>query len=1015
MPNPKDTIKKQSYQLDVDDNDGLPEADKNQDIKQKQKVTIGQYIGEQSQKNTYPIDDNVNSDNTSNKFADDFGNDKTYSYSEYLSNAEAHSNYVKQDISKPIKSKQKGTSKTQNNSHSNDVLTNQKDGSAVEPKHTYGNSVLKGYNRFDVETRFRNSAQAGGMPIQKNLGMYNPIAPRIAEKTMQEIGSTMTMLNTGDADLNGIAPAEGVANVEALGLGGMAGNWRKNDQELSAKAALQALLGNSVVSNTVKINSLNNPDLDSPNQFDQEWYSLSKSSGNMTNVDQQFSGLLPTGVIVLHVALFFLMYAGITVLLLLVATIARPQLLNRTSKGKYKPGIHLSHSDGGGFLGINFGDISKFMGIQPVMFDFGECVNEGIFEFFGFDGASSFGEDAIFDFALSQPGYFATFSRMFFRSMNSVGEAIERATKKGSFASMVGNITGIVDAIRDAKIIKMLNYFAIIGEKRIQLKVTKLYNKQVTSGQDSIKTNISPLAHRENNDNTGKSNRLSMRCGNTPGALLIPKKISAAGTKANPYTTAVGAYYKRDGGNRLEKIDPQTRRDIEARLEAEYVPFYFHDLRTNEIISFHAFLETVTDSYTPSYNQINGMGRVEPVQVYKGTTRAVSLTFSVISTNHDDFDIMYQKINKLVTMVYPQFSAGTAVNVNGKTMSMPFSQIPAASPLIRLRVGDLIKTNYSRFALKRLFQTQNDASEQKPGAAETDATNATNAYKNHYDRMSKKKFQINDPFLLRPNTDPASSTFNVGYTLAGAGKGVGNVLPILNAFSGDDYTEPKVLKITSPIRVKYLSETTDSNVPMHMVEILDPKIIKNYKSTSPLPFSGKQENPIVLVSADDLMIDDVMLKLSVQKQIIKNSTLNSKNAKKIINGGNNEYDELLGEKANFTAANNPIVRAFEDNAGGKGLPGVITSLNFDWNATWETTIYGSVAPKYCKISISFTPTHDIAPGIDHEGFNRAPLYNAGRIMNGIGGDGDNNVGSGRAHFDGTARKVNEYTNKKENK
>ena len=96
MPNPKDTIKKQSYQLDVDDNDGLPEADKNQDIKQKQKVTIGQYIGEQSQKNTYPIDDNVNSDNTRNKFDNDFGNDKTYSYSEYLSNAEAHSNYVKQ-------------------------------------------------------------------------------------------------------------------------------------------------------------------------------------------------------------------------------------------------------------------------------------------------------------------------------------------------------------------------------------------------------------------------------------------------------------------------------------------------------------------------------------------------------------------------------------------------------------------------------------------------------------------------------------------------------------------------------------------------------------------------------------------------------------------------------------------------------------------------------------------------------------------------------------------------------
>jgi hypothetical protein len=33
--------------------------------------------------------------------------------------------------------------------------------------------------------------------------------------------------------------------------------------------------------------------------------------------------------------------------------------------------------------------------------------------------------------------------------------------------------------------------------------------------------------------------------------------------------------------------------------------------------------------------------------------------------------------------------------------------------------------------------------------------------------------------------------------------------------------------------------------------------------------------------------------------------------------------------------------------------------------------------------MSFEPIHDIAPGLDHEGFNRAPIYPVGRIVNGL--------------------------------
>ncbi len=40
---------------------------------------------------------------------------------------------------------------------------------------------------------------------------------------------------------------------------------------------------------------------------------------------------------------------------------------------------------------------------------------------------------------------------------------------------------------------------------------------------------------------------------------------------------------------------------------------------------------------------------------------------------------------------------------------------------------------------------------------------------------------------------------------------------------------------------------------------------------------------------------------------------------------------------------------------------------------------------WVKVSISFTPIHDLPPGLDHDGFNRAPIYNVGNIMNQLSG------------------------------
>ena len=92
----------------------------------------------------------------------------------------------------------------------------------------------------------------------------------------------------------------------------------------------------------------------------------------------------------------------------------------------------------------------------------------------------------------------------------------------------------------------------------------------------------------------------------------------------------------------------------------------------------------------------------------------------------------------------------------------------------------------------------------------------------------------------------------------------------------------------------------------------------------------------------------------------------------------------------YDNTNNAIVRSFRSTMG-RGLAGFIDSFDIDYgDATWETQL-GSRAPQMVKVSIGFKPIHDIPPGIDADGFNRAPIYNAGRIMNAIAGDpwGDN--------------------------
>jgi len=94
--------------------------------------------------------------------------------------------------------------------------------------------------------------------------------------------------------------------------------------------------------------------------------------------------------------------------------------------------------------------------------------------------------------------------------------------------------------------------------------------------------------------------------------------------------------------------------------------------------------------------------------------------------------------------------------------------------------------------------------------------------------------------------------------------------------------------------------------------------------------------------------------------------------------------------------NNPISKAFETTAG-RGLAGVITSLNYEWisgdTITWDLD-WNSRAPMLTKVTMGFKAIHDLPPGLDYSGYNRAPIYNVGDIMQKVAGDPYRDSGRG---------------------
>ena len=762
----------------------------------------------------------------------------------------------------------------------------------------------------------------------------------------------------------------------------------------------------------------------------------------------------------------------------------------------------------------------QFLNVRSTSRPFRDAVMRGMQSFFNLSADSNAQYSKILR-PTKNTNYTIVLARSIIRAATRMALELKEINDSSNSNSDEKAFAG-VKVIRNSRLIGIFNFFAHVGDIGLDGSTDALPLYEVTAPDLDAGRKISLIdsfsdayeagkgnftaKHGKSRLFQGKVRKLAWSLNQTPDYLLGPSPSDSS--LRNKFGTASGMISK-DPTSRMRmevlpeltpRLPVEVRSGIESLYESEYVPFYFHDVRTNEILGFHAFILSLSEDYAANYESIEGYGRVEPVKIYKNTQRKISLSFIAAALDSNDFDTLWYKINKLTTLVYPQFTAGKKLSdASGQfQFTKPFTQTIGASPLVRIRLGNLFRSNYSKYNLSKIFglddpeavimgqdktgQRAADLRKQKLIDSQqnyADATArsaeiekqvqlvATDVYNNQY------KYKSSDANDVEPTTmaiSPAANNEDTAskknlqeeikkaaqpeWQIAKKDDKNNNIPPLRNAWSNyklvcrvesvmtsgmdseegqekftfapvdptKDYSPDTMFKVSyEKITLdEYLIELDSSPAPdtdaknfeeinnknKKLAEELkaahaayDKAVLKNeapdiakYKFLNMQSFLDPESDMIKASqdqrakSADKLTTDKEAARIAIQQAADQQARDIDEDEKKALEEAGSDpraaaEKKFLSNAETFMKSdNNSIVRSFR-STGGRGLAGFIESMAFDWMAgTWDTSD-GRKAPKMCKITISFSPIHDIVPGLDSNGQNRAPIYPVGPYSN----------------------------------
>jgi hypothetical protein len=901
-------------------------------------------------------------------------------------------------------------------------------------------AILTSHNRFNPDGespyiedgRFTHPAAVE----QPEFGAYTNEGDEILFDELRKVATSLLLRQTGHAkadDADPDSPLQVIASL--LPSGEQSGHTKITMDFLRAANAYGAP---------------NKPSLDAELLYGEGGEPLreQKSFGALNSPLEPFTGRNRTAM--LAVAL-----SGMTGVILGAGAIAAVMLLLDTGRGSVAPSVPSAMHLGRHLTESQRTRIMRMIGIPRLRHDFTLCVIWGIMEFLGLGNSidppdprvsgtgfagiilwwRNLGDniDTLAESVVLTSGYFANLFRTLNRDIIRFVTSLDDIVLDSLDINPLLVAYKLVTSLLDFPSFRFIFVLAVIGD----IAVSRARRSFPLGGRGG-----NPLEQMPDTGQTRQAksriaknkNELAWRHRSAPGRFILPTQLKSAfsvfdmGFGTPDTLLAMVGDRKGDPGemwparnrdttlhwdkqqrksqlSQVSRLPQEMVSQLEDQFEIEYMPFYFHDLRTNEIVGFHAFLGNIKDSYSVSYQDSSGYGRIDKVKIYQSTERSISIDFWVVSTSLQDFDSMWWSVNKLITLLYPQWSMGKQVQAGEKHFIMPFSQIPTASPMIRLRVGDVIRSNYTRFNLARLFgiaesATLEEGRQDAPSGAPFDVVTVERVTAEDQAAYDAEIEAFNERFSAEPSAPTDSSHgFAVGETaiLKASSRGY------TTWDTGADPWLPTPVGATHVERTPFLSRTNSDGLVTIMgrtwigggdydpTDVDGDGDIDQWDSDTQLSMGTGTHNieyAVMYLDQDDMgdPYGPVSAKghyhsyFVLQEDLVPIAPADPATTATTLEEQMQEISDFFDPK------NNAIVSSFE-SAGGRGLAGFITSFDMDYgDAMWDMSAMGRRAPTAMKISIAFSPIHDIPPGIDNNGFTRAINYPVGEIAGMFGTD-----------------------------
>lgn len=437
------------------------------------------------------------------------------------------------------------------------------------------------------------------------------------------------------------------------------------------------------------------------------------SYGTMNSPAEPFNGVAPFGMImpvIYAIVVLGLVGLGLGAMIAGFASLKEYNALTPENPSELQFGINARA--GTDYKGAEIGQ--KFLNMfglpRDVGLEFFSMVR-GIMLFYGIDvnpftpGAAI--ADAFINLLMG-PGYYLVISKKVLADFEQITKAFANYSNIQGPFSAITIILSSIEALMSSfttRFFVIMNTVGRIDEDSRLRGGAKAHGTTVMSVREERVSK--PIPYPSNRDSMS---RWYPKSGGKPlsplsarlysAGFLAPDNMADPAALAHPEAPAGPASYTNLSGKQ--------RAVIEAAIDGEYVPFSIQDLRTNEIISLPAFITNVTDDFAVDHSSTHGFGRTDEIKIYRKTTRNVGFTFQLVAMNQEDHEYIWYVANRFVSMVYPQRAQGRRRRISQEAggvieFSQPFSQTITASPVVRIRIGDVIASNASLSGFTQIF------------------------------------------------------------------------------------------------------------------------------------------------------------------------------------------------------------------------------------------------------------------------------------------------------------------------